>query len=466
MSIKTTYTDYELVRAIHFDNKEVLNYLLEQNFRHIRKYIGGNGGSEVQAKASLQDAIIELWFNINHQNYKPEKDLNTYLFMLVKDRWDKQENVNDFYNKITDSGIKAYDKDIIAKCVEVLEPQLKSILSYHFFEGYDNQRIASILNLNGPDVAENKLNEAKKQLQALLIIRYPGIDVSKDYMKIIACGIREFRYKELVDFMNGNAVIPKIKRYASLAWVLGILIIILGGVGTWIYSNDYTNRNNEKKEETAINKMDSAADNSSKTKESIHQKKYHLNKESGKDVDTLEEEHSSKDSLKNPDMELPIPKGKIQTVTSNGDIIIKEVLDTTSSGEMVVRKDELLFTIYSKVAEKLAAADTLGENKEGLMANKTAEMLNPEAKLPKEDAKIKVYQVELWKSPINYKGYKMQKNKVIIFGIENPELIKLISFDEGIYLQSGPTFYLLIPSIDFRPFIKLKDKSILAELTK
>ncbi len=470
MASKTSFTDYELVRAIHLDNKEVLDYLFETNYVEIRKFISDNGGTDAQAANALQQAIVELWYHINHQHFKPEKDLKTYLFNLVKQSWGKDKNENAFYNSLTDSGNKLYDLNVVSNCVGILEPQQRNLLCYHYFEGYDLPRMAVILNLEDKNLAEFKFNEAKKQLQALLQIRYPEIEKEKDLEKVISSGVSAYRYKELMSFMKDNAVVPTEEKSINLAWVLVIVIVlIVGGVGTWIYSNNFSFGDKEKKENINVPKadtLDEAAKKNIPKEKDIKTQQKRIN-QTIKDIDSME--YATMDTGKVMDEDVQIPKGKIQQVNSKGDIVIKEILDTAGNGDIVVRKDELLFTMYCKVLEKSGAWDTLGDEKSkdnASSTSKTAELLNPQAKLPKEEQKIKVYQVELWKSPVNYKGYKMQKNKIIIYGIEDTEQIELVSFDETIYLHTGPNFYMLIPSIDFRSFVKLKDKAILHELTK
>ena len=468
MSAKATFTDYELVRAIHIDNKEVLNYLYEHNFADIERYIINKGGTNKDVSTLLQDSIIELWYNINHHQYEKEKDLGTYLFSLVKDRWNKENKAGNFIDKIAIPSDKNFDKDVVAKCVDVLENQQKTILSYHYFEGYDFKRIASILNLKDEKEAENKFLEAEKSLKALLIIRYPAIEQAKDFKNVIINGVIDYRYHELATFIGTSAIIPEQERSFNLAWILVFLVFVLGGIGIWLYVNDYSFSDNEKKTSVVIKKKDTSTDEITKGKLDDSQNASQDKKQATDD--TINYEQALADTAKSLDADFAIPPGKIQIINSNGDVIIKEAHDTSGNADIIVKKDELLYTIYSKVRVISSDEDTLSadttKNYTASSAAKTAELLNPEAKLPQEDKKVTVYQVELWKSPINYKGYKMQKSKIIIFGIDRPELVKFIDYDGDIYLQSGTSFYMLMPSIDFRSFVKVKDKLVIAALIK
>lgn len=132
--------------------------------------------------------------------------------------------------------------------------------------------------------------------------------------------------------------------------------------------------------------------------------------------------------------------------------------------DIVVRKDMLLSTRGIKVIE----SKHIGTDEEKSLAKETAEKLNPEAKLPseKEEQTEKTFAVEFWKSPINYKGYKFGKNKIVLYGIEEPELIKLYSLGNTMYMEYGQTFFELELTNDFQPFTKLNDTQIISQLKK
>jgi hypothetical protein len=74
--------------------------------------------------------------------------------------------------------------------------------------------------------------------------------------------------------------------------------------------------------------------------------------------------------------------------------------------------------------------------------------------------------VELWKSPINYKGYQASKNKIILFGLAEIEAIKLISFKNNLLLKYNETVYYLDYNKDFRSYEKVNDTSILNQINK
>lgn len=131
--------------------------------------------------------------------------------------------------------------------------------------------------------------------------------------------------------------------------------------------------------------------------------------------------------------------------------------------EIVVRKDMLLLTKVVKVQNKSlleAGADT----EEKSLTKEITEKLNPEANLPEAETRTKSYLVEFWKSPINFKGYKINKGKIVLFGIDEPEQIKLYSVDNVLYFVYIQNIYKLDNTEEFASFNKIKDTSILSLL--
>ncbi len=129
--------------------------------------------------------------------------------------------------------------------------------------------------------------------------------------------------------------------------------------------------------------------------------------------------------------------------------------------EIVVKKDELLSTKiidmlnmdYSS-SSTLSAADSLLQLNSGI----------------RDDSKMNeakyFFQVELWKSPINYRGYKLAKNKLILFGIEKDAALKLIYLSENAYLKYAESYYKLDNYSDYKAFEKVSNPQLISQLNK
>jgi hypothetical protein len=77
----------------------------------------------------------------------------------------------------------------------------------------------------------------------------------------------------------------------------------------------------------------------------------------------------------------------------------------------------------------------------------------------------KEYRVEFWKSPLNYKGYKMSRGKIVIYGLTPAGGLMWLSKDnDNYYLVNGQTPYKLEFTDDFKPLEQVTDKATLKKL--
>lgn len=132
-----------------------------------------------------------------------------------------------------------------------------------------------------------------------------------------------------------------------------------------------------------------------------------------------------------------------------------------SADQVVVRKDVLINARNIEVLDKSSATS------EKSLSSQVAEKLNPQADLPEEELNSeKIYQVEVWRSPINFRGYKMIRNVLVLYGIDEPEVLKLYQLENNIYLGYQQSFYRLEKTDEFLPLNKVKDPALIAVLNK
>jgi hypothetical protein len=126
----------------------------------------------------------------------------------------------------------------------------------------------------------------------------------------------------------------------------------------------------------------------------------------------------------------------------------------TGADDIVIRKDELLSTKTLEVMNldpvaKISAKDSLLQKVSGI----------------KDDRSFKQYMnIEFWSSPLNYKGYKMNKYKLVVYGIPSAEGLKLFKLDDVIYVKLASFVYRLDTSVDFKPYERITDEEILNKL--
>ncbi len=118
-------------------------------------------------------------------------------------------------------------------------------------------------------------------------------------------------------------------------------------------------------------------------------------------------------------------------------------LENENGEDIVVKKDQMLVSIYLKpIAMELDSLGKKDTNITGTIA--VSDMLNPAADLPENIvSKTENYLVEFWVSPVNYVGYKLSENRLILFGIEEPDAVELYSGKNKVWMKYDHKFYYL-----------------------
>ena len=233
----------------------------------------------------------------------------------------------------------------------------------------------------------------------------------------------------------------------SLLFLLGLVLGLLAGAGFFIFKMDdilkSVNILNSTKDTLIIQQQVVAEAETKKNKTNV--KKYF----GQNDTTTM----SSAELLaKKYSREVPIRK-----VMAEADSLLR---DTTFGGQqqsvdnLVVRKDEMLGSRNFEVTklqpmEAVNPSDSLLEKISGIKDKKNV---------------IASFKVEFWQSPINYKGYKMTKNKIVLFGLSPEETLKFFHLDDVIFMKQNNGFVKLYFTDEFKQFEKVTDASILAKL--
>ncbi len=146
-----------------------------------------------------------------------------------------------------------------------------------------------------------------------------------------------------------------------------------------------------------------------------------------------------------------------KSVIADTNKVVKDslTLENPSSDGVVVRKDELLSTKTLEVMNldpvaKMNGKDSLLMKVSGIKDDRSLSQ--------------QYINVEFWSSPLNYKGYKMSKYKLILYGVSSPEGLKIYKLDDIVYLKSTSFVYRLDATGEFKPYERITDESILNRL--
>ncbi len=74
------------------------------------------------------------------------------------------------------------------------------------------------------------------------------------------------------------------------------------------------------------------------------------------------------------------------------------------------------------------------------------------------------YVIEFWKTPLNSKGYRFQKNKVMLYGVNDHTDLLLYQMEGRYFIKSFEVVYELESTSDFQPLVKVNSPEVLSKL--
>jgi hypothetical protein len=130
------------------------------------------------------------------------------------------------------------------------------------------------------------------------------------------------------------------------------------------------------------------------------------------------------------------------------------VTDLNTEEQIIVKKDELLFVRQTNLIDPDKKPDEL--KNDSVITNISG---------IREPATL-TFVIEYWKSPINYKGYKMGKNKLILFGIPVSETPHIYIYQDNFYLKNNEKIYKLEKTTEFKPYEVVVDATLIHVFNK
>jgi hypothetical protein len=131
------------------------------------------------------------------------------------------------------------------------------------------------------------------------------------------------------------------------------------------------------------------------------------------------------------------------------DSLIQEE-NNTSEEDLNVATDELLNVKNVKLID--LDSDQLTDTTAASLAGVTPKRLSD------------LYFIEFWRTPLNSKGYRMTRNKVMLYGFNDYINISIFKVDGGYYIKNSEQVYKVIPGSDFKPLERVFDNDLLARL--
>ena len=217
---------------------------------------------------------------------------------------------------------------------------------------------------------------------------------------------------KIIKFTHQN--LKKLKRKIP-TFVFGLSIGLLVGIGFFVLKvNDLFNKLKESASEkiTVIEKTVDTTDEDEKTK---NNNRFKINFKKSTKIN-----YSEVDSLIKEDSDINIASDELLTVKN---------IKIIQIGEFIPSKD-------SSDIQKTRIDDTNSD----------------------------LYFVEFWKTPLNSKGYRFTKNKIMLYGFDDFSNLTLYEIDHSFYIKSSDQVYKLLYSSEFKQLDRVLDSELLAKI--
>lgn len=222
------------------------------------------------------------------------------------------------------------------------------------------------------------------------------------------------------------------------------LIVGIGGVVIWNYSLSRQNMKDADQLTGSVNKQNSSySKKEEKNKNNLKQEVYIEDtiQEKKKSSEGLSQQHISGKSLRKEDTVLG------STTTSIGQQSDREIF--------LIRKDELLGVRNIEIVN--LQYDSSDRMRDSILAVVSG---------IKESKKDNYMSAEFWQSPVNYKGYKMSKTKIVLYGMSPDEDVTLYLLDADFFMKENQVVFKLTYTDEYRQLEKINDPLVLSKLSK
>jgi len=130
---------------------------------------------------------------------------------------------------------------------------------------------------------------------------------------------------------------------------------------------------------------------------------------------------------------------------------------------------------YSEVDALLKEEEAIHVAQEELLSVKNIKVINLDVKTKKDTLTGQLagvtssdypnlFFVEFWKTPLNSKGYRMTRNRVILYGLSDFSSITIYKVDDNYYLKNDDLVYKISSGTEFKPMELVNDSELLAKI--
>lgn len=149
--------------------------------------------------------------------------------------------------------------------------------------------------------------------------------------------------------------------------------------------------------------------------------------------------------------------------------------DKTSEKKSKINTKQSPNINYSEVDALLSDESDITVAKEELLSVKNIKVIDLDAN-KKQDTLVgqlagvsssdfpNLFFVEFWKTPLNSKGYRMTRNRVILYGLSDFSNITIYKVEDNFYLKNDEFVYKISAGTEFKSLELVSDAELLAKI--
>ena len=173
---------------------------------------------------------------------------------------------------------------------------------------------------------------------------------------------------------------------------------------------------------------------------------------------------------------------KLKESASEKITVIEKTVDTTDEDEKTKNKNRFKINFKKSTKINYSEVDSLIKEDSGiniasdeLLTVKNIKIIQIGEFIPSKDSSdiqktrldntnSELYFVEFWKTPLNSKGYRFTKNKIMLYGFDDFSNLTLYEIDNSFYIKSSDQVYKLLYSSEFKQLDRVLDSELLAKI--
>jgi len=172
-------SDREILEGIKASRNDILEYVYQQFYPMIYKYVTNNNGNAAEARDIFQDGIVVLYEKSLQPEFRLTSGIGTFLYSVCRNLWRNKLNRQKSREDLQENTPEQTDEADILK-EEITERQhllkqlfqkigegCRNILMKKFYEKRKDKEIAEELNLSGSDYVKTQRYRCLKQLKKL-----------------------------------------------------------------------------------------------------------------------------------------------------------------------------------------------------------------------------------------------------------------------------------------------------------